>query len=107
MYKRQPSESSVTYTVTCAIDESKQAYTLSFDTNGGNEEIRSQKYLEGSVIIRPTEPTREGYTFDGWYTDEALTEAFDFYAGMPAPVSYTHLVPWTHRALFCFDTPAF
>lgn len=78
-----PSENSITYTVTCEIDESKQAYTLSFDTNGGNEEIRSQKYLEGSVIMQPTEPTRAGYTFDGWYADEELTTAFDFDAGMP------------------------
>jgi cell wall/surface repeat protein len=80
---QRPSENSITYTVTCEIDESKQAYTLSFDTNGGNEEIRSQKYLEGSVIMQPTEPTRAGYTFDGWYADEELTTAFDFDAGMP------------------------
>lgn len=101
-----PSESSVTYTVTCAIDESKQAYTLSFDTNGGNEEIRSQKYLEGSVIIRPTEPTREGYTFEGWYADEELTTAFSFDAGMPGQDTtvYAKWAPRTYTVTFVTTT---
>lgn len=101
-----PSESSVTYTVTCAIDESKQAYTLSFDTNGGNEEIRSQKYLEGSVIIRPTEPTREGYTFEGWYADEELTTAFNFDAGMPGrdTTVYAKWAPKTYTVTFVTTT---
>lgn len=101
-----PSENSITYTVTCEIDESKQAYTLSFDTNGGNEEIRSQKYLEGSVIIRPTEPTREGYTFEGWYADEKLTTAFNFDAGMPGQDTtvYAKWAPRTYTVTFVTTT---
>ena len=31
-------------------------------------------------IAKPADPTREGYTFDGWFTDKACTEAFDFEA---------------------------
>ena len=103
---QEPSENSITYTVTCEIDESKQAYTLSFDTNGGNEEIRSQKYLEGSVIMQPTEPTRAGYTFDGWYADEELTTAFDFDAGMPGKDTtvYAKWAPKTYTVTFVTTT---
>lgn len=103
---QEPSESSITYTVTCAIDKSKKAYTLSFDTNGGNEEIRSQRYLEGSVVMRPTEPTRDGYTFEGWYADEELTTAFSFDAGMPGQDTtvYAKWAPRTYTVTFVTTT---
>ncbi len=103
---QEPSENSITYTVTCEIDESKQAYTLSFDTNGGNEEIRSQRYLEGSVIMQPTEPTRAGYAFDGWYADKDLTAVFDFDAGMPAQDTtvYAKWAPKTYTVTFVTTT---
>ncbi|MFQ9798888.1 MAG: InlB B-repeat-containing protein [Clostridia bacterium] len=77
-----PSQSSVIYTVECRVDGTKNAYTLRFDTNGGSE-IREQRYLEGSALMQPTDPTREGYTFAGWYADKGCTKAFDFGAGMP------------------------
>lgn len=103
---QEPSENSITYTVTCEIDESKQAYTLSFDTNGGNEEIRSQRYLEGSAIMQPTEPTRAGYAFDGWYADKDLTAVFDFDAGMPAQDTtvYAKWTPKTYTVTFVTTT---
>lgn len=103
---QEPSENSITYTVTCEIDESKQAYTLSFDTNGGNEEIRSQRYLEGSAIMQPTEPTRAGYAFDGWYADKDLTAVFDFDAGMPAQDTtvYAKWAPKTYTVTFVTTT---
>ncbi|WP_169515439.1 S-layer homology domain-containing protein [Anaerovorax odorimutans] len=32
----------------------------------------------GYIVTKPDDPTEEGNTFDGWYTDEERTEAFDF-----------------------------
>ncbi len=32
----------------------------------------------GCLIIEPTDPTKDGYVFDGWYEDQALTIPFDF-----------------------------
>ena len=37
------------------------------------ETYRVQEYEMDSQINLPTAPTKEGYTFIGWYTDEALT----------------------------------
>jgi len=32
------------------------------------------------TVTKPTDPTKEGYTFAGWYTDIALTQGYDFSA---------------------------
>ena len=48
-------------------------HSVIFNTNGGNK-IDPIAYNDGTTItpdILPV-PTREGYTFVGWYTDEAL-----------------------------------
>ncbi len=60
---------------------------VTFETNGGGI-ITSQNIVSGSTATKPTNPTKASepkdnhtkvvYTFDGWYTDSALTTAFDF-----------------------------
>ncbi len=52
-------------------------YTVKFETNGGSE-IDSVKITKNNTVSEPTEPTKDGYTFDGWYTDKELTKAYDF-----------------------------
>jgi len=48
-------------------------YTLIFETNGGSA-IPPATRLAGTVIdLSGYVPTREGYTFAGWYADAALT----------------------------------
>ena len=50
-------------------------YVLNFETNGGNK-INSMHATEASdtaYFVLPT-PVRDGYTFDGWYKDQSLTE---------------------------------
>ena len=54
------------------------ACSVSFNTMGGSA-IDPQTIKKGEVAAKPsTDPTREGYTFAGWYADEECTEAFDF-----------------------------
>jgi uncharacterized repeat protein (TIGR02543 family) len=53
------------------------AYTVTFNSNGGNE-IPGQTVYEGRKINKPTDPYKSGYKFGGWYKEEALTHPWDF-----------------------------
>ncbi len=44
----------------------------------GDKLYATEKITVGSVITPPTDPTRSGYVFDGWYTDVNLTSRYDF-----------------------------
>ena len=57
--------------------ESLPSYTVSFYTNGGSQ-VASQIVKSGSFASRPNNPTRDGYTFEGWYSDSKLTNYFSF-----------------------------
>ena len=57
------------------------SYTVRFDSNGGSG-IASQTVAEGGKVTSPANPTKDGYTFDGWYTDKELTEKYDFAAAV-------------------------
>ncbi|WP_042478172.1 leucine-rich repeat protein [Bacillus ndiopicus] len=52
-------------------------YTVQFQTNGGTA-ITAQTKDYNDKIVEPVPPTKEGYTFVGWYTDSALTKKWDF-----------------------------
>ena len=52
-------------------------YTVTFDANGGTD-VPSQQLEYGDLITEPEDPTREGYTFEGWYSDENLSYLWDF-----------------------------
>ena len=53
-------------------------FTISFDTDGGNE-IASQKVKYGEQATRPDEaPTKDGTQFENWYTDAEHTQLFNF-----------------------------
>lgn len=55
-------------------------YTISFESNGGSP-VDPQTIGYNRLAVEPTEPTKTGYTFGGWYTDgEDLTRAYDFAA---------------------------
>ena len=50
--------------------------TVKVETNGGTK-VEDIKVPYGETIKEPTS-TKEGYTFDGWYTDKELTTKWDF-----------------------------
>ena len=61
-------------------------YTVTFVTNGGTE-IPSQTVNEGDKVSKPTDPTREYHTFEGWYSDSDLTQEYDFNTPVTSDIS--------------------
>lgn len=73
----EESLSDVTSDVTVYAKWVEDKFTIEFDSNGGSE-IDSVTGDIGTEITEPLDPTKDGYDFDGWYTDENLTQSYDF-----------------------------
>lgn len=52
-------------------------FAVTFDTKGGSI-VPVQNILNGQKATKPADPTRAGYTFGGWYTEEAYANLYDF-----------------------------
>lgn len=48
-------------------------YTLHYESNGGTA-YQDERYSSGTKVALDKTPTRESYTFTGWYADEELTD---------------------------------
>lgn len=70
------------------------SYTVTFDTNGGSS-VESQTVRANTAAAEPNAPEKEGYTFGGWYSDENLTEEFDFAARITSNI--TLYAKWTEN----------
>ena len=64
-------------TIKNSIVVNELTYTVTFDTDGGGT-IDPETVTEGGTVTEPTAPTKEGYTFGGWYTDAACTKEWNF-----------------------------
>lgn len=51
-------------------DDKPAQYIVTFDTDGAGS-INPQEITKGSTAIRPDDPTKDGYTFVGWYLGNA------------------------------------
>ena len=67
--------------------------TVTFDVQGHGTAPDAQIVNSGEQAPKPADPTAEGYTFGGWYTDAACTDAYDFNAAVPADI--TLYAQWT------------
>lgn len=52
-------------------------YTVTFEANNGDKTTK-QTVNKNTMLTKPTDPIREGYTFVGWFTDKELTKEYDF-----------------------------
>lgn len=55
-----------------------EKFTVTFNSNGGSAVSPFTEVLDGSTILAPTAPSRDGFTFAGWYKDVELTQSFGF-----------------------------
>ena len=66
-------------------------YTVSFQSNGGTE-VASQSVVNGNMAEKPEDPEKEGYFFDGWYSDADTSIPYDF--DTPVTSSITLCAKW-------------
>lgn len=82
----------VTGDITLYANWEANTYRINFVTYGSPISPIEQKY--GTPIFAPAAPTREGYTFAGWYRDSNYTNPFTFPETMPAE-NITLYAYWT------------
>lgn len=76
-------------------DNLNDGYAIVFQSNGGSSiPIIIKKY--GAVIVSPANPVKKGYIFDGWYSDEDLTQSY----------TIPEIMPNTDMELYAKWTPA-
>ncbi len=78
--------------VTLENQEGVTKYTVTFNTNGGSA-IDPVTVAENGKVTKPADPTKEGFQFAGWFTDEACTNAYDF--DTPVTQDMTLYAKWT------------
>ena len=57
-------------------DTSKKVYQVTFKDSGST--FATDYANSGDTATKPTDPTQTGYTFGGWYSDESLTDDWNF-----------------------------
>ena len=67
-------------------------YTVTFDSQGGSA-VSDQTVTEGQTITEPAAPTRDGYTFNGWFTETSGGSQWNF--NDPVNKSMTLYAQWT------------
>ena len=58
-------------------------HTVTFDSDGGSA-VEAQTINEGNKATKPADPTKEGYTFKGWFNGE---NEYDFDTAVTAPIT--------------------
>ena len=62
--------------IVVAIELMDPGFTVSFNSMGGTD-VAPVEQMYGDLIDFPEPPTREGYTFTGWYRDNACYVLWD------------------------------
>jgi uncharacterized repeat protein (TIGR02543 family) len=60
-------------TLTIKWTDPKNTYYIAFNTKGGTI-VNAITAIGGAPIAKPADPEKTGYTFGGWYKDDACTE---------------------------------
>lgn len=80
--------------VTIDVTFTAKDYTVTYESNGGST-VPSQAVKYNETANKPADPTKSGYTFAGWYTEEKLTNKYDF--ATPVTGNITLYAKWTRN----------
>lgn len=80
--------------VTVDVTFTAKDYTVTYESNGGST-VPSQTVKYNETANKPADPTKSGYTFAGWYTEEKLTNKYDF--ATPVTGNITLYAKWTRN----------
>ena len=68
--------------------ENTVTYTVKYDANGGENAPKEQTKTKGKELVLSTiVPTKEGYTFDGWYDKKENGKEYDFTKEVTSDIS--------------------
>lgn len=87
-----------------AIDNLQKKVTITFVTNGGSA-VKDVDVEIGEKLKEPT-ITRKGFTFNGWYTDKAMKNKFDFKntAVTKGMTLYAKWTPWIAKTVSIYSS---
>lgn len=71
-----PAQGEIKLTAIFVSDETKNC-TITFQTNGGSA-VQPQTAAVGGRVKQPEDPTKTGFRFQGWYSDEGLSRMWNF-----------------------------
>ncbi len=83
---------------TCGATLNK--FVVTFNLNGKGTNFTQDVY-ENRTIAAPANPTTTGFVFDGWYTNQACTSAFDF--STPITANTTLYAKWVQALTVTFN----
>ena len=79
--------------------------TVTFDSDGGSS-VTEQKVLRGQKATAPTDPTKAGYSFEGWYNGDTR---YDFNTPVTENITLTAkwTVVWTELTKDILESPTY
>ncbi|MEL7569205.1 MAG: fibronectin type III domain-containing protein, partial [Eubacteriaceae bacterium] len=89
------SEDKVTQDTTLYAKWSICSYNVTFDSKGGSEVIGFENQVFNSLITAPTEPSKQHYSFAGWFKEDSCTNPWNFDTDTVPGDSFTLYAKWT------------
>ena len=70
-----------------------EKFYVSYDSNDGSQ-VQGEMVLDGGLATEPTDPTKIGFTFGGWYTDDTTFEVLFDFDNTPIIADITLFAKW-------------
>lgn len=70
-----------------------QKFYVSYDSNDGSQ-VQGEMVLDGGLATKPTDPTKSGFTFAGWYTDDDTFQVLFDFDNTPITANITLFAKW-------------